>query len=87
MTQIFGSYSFYCCVSLTTVTIPDGVFYIGECAFGNCSSLSSVSIPDSVLKIYRGAFSNCALTSVTLSRDCKVHESAFDEGVTINYYD
>ena len=85
--QIFGSYSFYCCVSLTTVTIPDGVFYIGNCAFGNCSSLSSVSIPDSVLKIYRGAFDNCALTSVTLSRDCKVHESAFDEGVTINYYD
>ena len=85
--QIFGSYSFYCCVSLTTVTIPDSVFYIGNCAFGNCSSLSSVSIPDSVLKIYRGAFDNCALTSVTLSRDCKVHESAFDEGVTINYYD
>ena len=85
--QIFGSYSFYCCVSLTTVTIPDGVFYIGNCAFGNCSSLSSVSIPGSVLKIYRGAFDNCALTSVTLSRDCKVHESAFDEGVTINYYD
>ena len=85
--QIFGSYSFYCCVSLTTVTIPDGVFYIGNCAFGNCSSLSSVSIPESVTSIRNGAFSGCALTSVTLSRDCKVHESAFDEGVTINYYD
>ncbi len=85
--QIFGSYSFYCCVSLTTVTIPDGVFYIGNRAFGNCSSLSSVSIPESVTSISNGAFSGCALTSVTLSRDCKVHESAFDEGVTINYYD
>ena len=85
--QIFGSYSFYCCVSLTTVTIPDGVFYIENCAFGNCSSLSSVSIPESVTSIRNGAFSGCALTSVTLSRDCKVHESAFDEGVTINYYD
>ena len=85
--QIFGSYSFYCCVSLTTVTIPDGVFYIGNCAFGNCTSLSSVSIPESVTSIRNGAFSGCALTSVTLSRDCKVHESAFDEGVTINYYD
>ena len=85
--QIFGSYSFYCCVSLTTVTIPDGVFYIGNRAFGNCSSLSSVSIPESVTSIRNGAFSGCALTSVTLSRDCKVHESAFDEGVTINYYD
>ena len=85
--QIFGSYSFYCCVSLTTVTIPDGVFYIGNCAFGNCSSLSSVSIPESVTSIRNGAFSGCALTSVTVSRNCKVHESAFDEGVTINYYD
>ena len=85
--QIFGSYSFYCCVSLTTVTIPDGVFYIGNRAFGNCSSLSSVSIPESVTSIRNGAFSGCALTSVTLSRDCKVYESAFDEGVTINYYD
>ena len=85
--QIFGSYSFYCCVSLTTVTIPDGVFYIGNRAFGNCCSLSSVSIPESVTSISNGAFSGCALTSVTVSRDCKVHESAFDEGVTINYYD
>ena len=85
--QIFGSYSFYCCVSLTTVTIPDGVTAIGNYAFNDCSSLSSVSIPGSVQRIYQGAFSNCALTSVTLSRDCKVHESAFDEGVTINYYD
>ena len=85
--QIFGSYSFYCCVSLTTVTIPDGVFYIGNRAFGNCSSLSSVSIPESVTSIRNGAFSGCALTSVTVSRNCKVYESAFDEGVTINYYD
>ena len=85
--QTIGSYSFFASDSLTSVVVPDSVFYIGNCAFGNCSSLSSVSIPDSVLKIYRGAFDNCALTSVTLSRDCKVHESAFDEGVTINYYD
>ena len=85
--QIFGSYSFYGCDSLTTVTIPDGVFYIGNRAFGNCSSLSSVSIPESVTSIRNGAFSGCALTSVTVSRNCKVYESAFDEGVTINYYD
>ena len=85
--QIFGSYSFYGCVSLTTVTIPDGVFYIGNCAFGNCSSLSSVSIPESVTSIRNGAFSGCALTSVTVSRNCKVYESAFDKDVTINYYD
>ena len=81
------SHSFHGCGSLTSVTVPDGVTSIDDYAFGDCSSLSSVSIPDSVLKIYRGAFDNCALTSVTLSRDCKVHESAFDEGVTINYYD
>ena len=85
--QTIGSYSFFASDSLTSVVVPDGVTAIGNYAFNDCSSLSSVSIPDSVLKIYRGAFDNCALTSVTVSRDCKVHESAFDEGVTINYYD
>ena len=85
--QTIGSYSFFASDSLTSVVVPDGVTAIGNYAFNDCSSLSSVSIPGSVQRIYQGAFSNCALTSVTVSRNCKVHESAFDEGVTINYYD
>ena len=81
------SRAFANCTALESIQFPVSLSQIGAWAFSNCEKLSSVKIPESVTSIRNGAFSGCALTSVTLSRDCKVHESAFDEGVTINYYD
>ena len=81
------SRAFANCTALESIQFPVSLSQIGAWAFSNCEKLSSVKIPESVTIISNGAFSGCALTSVTLSRDCKVHESAFDEGVTINYYD
>ena len=80
------SRAFANCTALESIQFPVSLSQIGAWAFSNCEKLSSVKIPESVTSISNGAFSGCALTSVTLSRDCKVHESAFDEGVTINYY-
>ena len=81
------SRAFANCTALESIQFPVSLSQIGAWAFSNCEKLSSVKIPESVTSISNGAFSGCALTSVTLSRNCKVHESAFDEGVTINYYD
>ena len=39
-----GSYAFYGCSSLTSVTIPNSVTSIGSLAFEDCSSLTSVTI-------------------------------------------
>ena len=39
-----GSYAFYNCSGLTSVTIPNSVTSIGSDAFRNCSSLTSVTI-------------------------------------------
>jgi BspA type Leucine rich repeat region (6 copies) len=61
-----GDFAFYDCVSLTNVTIPNGVTSIGYAAFDSCD-LTSVTIPDSVTNLGQDAFENCYdLTSATI---------------------
>ena len=50
---------FYCCYSLTSVTIPNSVTSIGDGAFQACDSLTSVTIGNSVESIGYIAFLGC----------------------------
>ena len=62
-----GSYVFYYCSGLTSVTIPNSVTSIGSLAFYSCRGLTSVTIPNSVTSIGGRAFELCSgLTSVTI---------------------
>ena len=85
--KIIEANTFSNCTALESIELPDGLTEIYDMAFRNCSKLSSVTIPASVTKIGHSAFSGCALTSVTVSKNFHISADAFDDGVTINYYD
>ena len=60
-----GSYAFYGCTSLTSISLPSSLTSIGDYAFSGCTSLKSVSLPSTVTSIGTSAFYNCTLlTSV-----------------------
>ena len=47
------------CNSLTSITIPEGVQWLGNNSFASCYSLRCVSLPDSLEAIGRCAFADC----------------------------
>lgn len=62
-----GSYAFFDCDSLKSITIPNSVTSIGDDAFRSCNGLTSITIPNSVTSIGDYAFYNCdSLTSITI---------------------
>jgi len=66
VTQI-GSYAFYDCDGLTSVSLPAGLTKIGESAFEACKNLTSITIPEGLIELGKFAFVYCTgLTNVSL---------------------
>ena len=67
-----GGYSFYCCTSLSSVTLPNSLLSIGDNAFYYCTSLEEIVIPNSVVYIGMQAFEYCLnLIKVNMSDNVK----------------
>ncbi len=47
--------------TITRVSIPEGVKYIGKEAFKNCTGIVEVTLPSTLMKLGDSSFENCAL--------------------------
>lgn len=72
---------------LTTVTLPESVFVLGDSAFSGCTALRTVKLPQRMQSIGRAAFCDCsALQSVTLPQGLTtVPYRAFRDCKSLNY--
>ncbi len=60
--------TFYNCINMTAVSLPNSIDSIGSYAFYNCSKLANITLPNSVTKVGNYAFGKCSvLVSVVLS--------------------
>ena len=77
---VISSQTFFLCMALTSIEIPESVNSIGEDAFYFCRSLTSVNIPNTVTSIGNRAFKRCfGLTSVTIPNSVtSIGDNAFD---------
>ena len=65
-------------VSLTAVTLPEGLEVIGRGAFIHCKKLVSVCVPQKVKRICDGAFYRCtSLTDIKLPGNAEIENAAF----------
>ena len=61
-----GNSTFYDCLLLRSIMIPNSVTSIGDEAFYNCISLRTITIPNSVTSIGYQAFARClSLINIT----------------------
>ena len=62
-----GDNAFVDCLSLTSVTMPEGIASIGNGAFKSCTGLTSITIPNTVIGIGTETFTDCtSLKSITI---------------------
>lgn len=79
--------SFMNCESLTSVSLPTSITYIGSCAFWFCTSLTDINIPNAVREIGMAAFSDCySLHTITIPNSViRIGNGAF-WGIDTVYY-
>lgn len=64
--NLISTGTFYNCLSLSTIEIPDSITRISDFAFDNCKSLETIDIPSNVISIGERTFKNCSnLVSIT----------------------
>lgn len=77
--------TFYGCSSLSEISLPDELEYIGESAFSGCLSLERLALPETVKTAGERAFYGCGFTQINLpSSLVSLGEAAFSHSALEN---
>lgn len=78
--QIINSYSFYNCISLNKIVIPNSVLEVRDFAFAECSDLSTVILSNNLADIHGSSFKDCvSLSSIVFPNSLHVlGDNAFE---------
>lgn len=76
-----ASGTFYNCVALEEVVLPEGIVYIGSNAFANCKQLKKVHLPASLSCICRDAFKECGDVELVVPPQSKLKHIGIAEYV------
>ena len=67
--------------NLIKVVLPEGLQYIGQCAFQECTNLTEINLPDSLYQISNSAFVRCEkLNNISLPDDLESVEATVFSG-------
>ena len=83
VSKTINKLTFFNCVNLKNVTIPNSVSSIKQGAFNNCKNLTNIIIPKSVQSIGYEAFYGTSLKSIQITTDTKLAKKAFPESTII----
>lgn len=80
ITGIGGDGFFASSSTITSVTMPNTITYIGNWAFSGCNSLSTIAIPENVTKIGIACFAHCSsLSSISIPQNVmEIGENTFN---------
>ena len=82
---IISDWGFQGCTGLETVTVPEGIEWLGGSAFYDCSALKTVILPESIVEIGQHTFENCSsLTGINIPSEVKyIQDKCFDGCVSL----
>lgn len=81
-----GCPSFEYYTNIKSVTVPDGVTYIGQAAFNSCEGLTDITLPASLTSVGYRAFNGCYKLSKVLFRGSEEAKDKISIDMYENYY-
>lgn len=81
-----GSYAFYNCREITSLTISEGTAWIGGYAFADCAGLRTISISEGLAYISEGAFDGCiSLEKISVPDSISRFSATLEDCVRLQY--